>query len=294
VAETAGNADRLQLTISLRRADTDDPACTQLADQLYEKFTSPHPRRPDVGAYQDGCSILVLPPSFETYWEGAAGYYTRRKVRKALKQGYTFARIDRNRYLDDIHEINTSLDERQGRPMAQAYRERPAAFAPLPDYTCPRHQIRTYGVLRDGRLVAYTWVYQVGELCLFSTILGHGAHLANGVMFLLVADTLRDLIETCGTSYAMYNMHFSGTAGLRFFKEQMGFAPSFVLWQRADEDVRRASPRTGTGSGLLDLVPGGRRVALRLRRLGVVRRVAAFVGAGRERGSRTQGDGAPR
>lgn len=283
MADAASRTDLPALTISFRRGDTDDPACAQLADQLYEKFTAPHPSRPWVGAYQDGCSILALPSSFETYWEGAAGYYTRRKVRKALKSGYTFSRIERDRYLDDIHEINTSLDERQGRPMTEAYRKRSRPFGPLPDYRCPRHQIRTYGVLKDERLVAYTWVYQVGEVCLFSTILGHGDHLADGVMFQLVAETLRDLIEHCSTSYAMYNMHFSGTDGLRFFKEQMGFAPAFVLWQRNDEPVTRPTPpersagrRRAAGPAPIALA---RRVAHRLGVAGAIRHARDRLGS---------------
>lgn len=224
-----------ELTISFRRADTADEACTSLADQLYDKFTAPHKKHPEYGAYQQGCSILVLPPTFDEYWEGAAGYATRRKVRKALKEGYTFETIDRDRYLDDIFAINTSMEERQGRAMTESYRTKPDPFGPLPAYGCPHHQIRTYGVLKDGHLVAYTWLYQVGDMCLFSTILGHGEHLNAGVMYLLIAETLRDVIETAGTRYAMYNMHISGTEGLRFFKEQMGFAPYWVDWQRDQE-----------------------------------------------------------
>jgi hypothetical protein len=231
-----------ELTISFLRADTPDPACTALADELYAKFTAPHPRRPEVGAYQDGASILVLPDTFDEYWNGAAGYGTRRKVRKAEKSGYTFAPIDRDQYLDDIFAINTSMPERQGREMKEAYRARPEPFGPLPDYGCPRHQIRTYGVLKDEHLVAYTWLYQVGEMCLFSTILGHGDHLANGVMYLLVAETLKDVMDAAGTRYAMYNMHQSGTEGLRFFKEQMGFASHWVNWQLGADDP----PFTGT------------------------------------------------
>ena len=231
-----------RLTISFLRGDTPDPACIELADSLYDKFTAPHPRRPEIGAYQDGCSILVLPPTFEEYWEGPAGYGTRRKVRKAEKTGYTFGVIDRDQYLDDIFAINTSMSERQGKEMTDRYRERPAPFGPLPDYGCPRHQIRTYGVLKDGHLVAYTWLYQVGEMCLYSTILGHGEHLNAGVMYLLVAETLRDVIATAGTKYAMYNMHQSGTEGLRFFKEQMGFRSHWVDWQRADEPAFTGTP----------------------------------------------------
>ena len=231
-----------RLTISFRRADTADSACTVLADQLYEKFTAPHPKHPEYGAYQNGCSILALPATYEEYWEGAAGYGTRRKVRKAEKEGYAFAFIDRDEYLDDIFAINTSMEARQGREMTEGYRTRPGPYGPLPDYTCPHHQVRTYGVLKDGHLVAYTWLYQVGEMCLFSTILGHGDHLNAGVMYLLVAETLRDVIPFAGTKYAMYNMHQSGTEGLRFFKEQMGFRSTWVDWQRFDEPPASRTP----------------------------------------------------
>jgi len=224
-----------ELTISFLRADTADEHCALLADDLYEKFTAPHRQHPEYGAYQNGCSILVLPATFDEYWAGPAGYATRRKVRKALKEGYTFGVIDRDAYLDDIFAINTSMEERQGRAMTESYRKRPDPFGPLPDYGCPRHQIRTYGVLFDGHLVAYTWLYQVGEMCLFSTILGHGEHLNAGIMYLLIAETLRDVISSAGTRYAMYNMHVSGTEGLRFFKEQMGFAAYWVDWQRDKE-----------------------------------------------------------
>lgn len=236
-----------ELTISFLREDTPDPACIELSDTFFDKFTAPHPRHPECGAYQNGCSILVLPSTFEEYWDGAAGYGTRRKVRKAQKEGYTFGLIDRDQYLDDIFAINTSMSERQGKEMTEPYRERPDPFGPLPAYACPRHQVRTYGVLKDGHLVAYTWLYQMGEMCLFSTILGHGDHLNAGVMYLLIAETVKDVIAVAGTKYAMYNMHQSGTEGLRFFKEQMGFSSFWVNWQRADEPPFtgvRVDPRT--------------------------------------------------
>jgi hypothetical protein len=35
----------------------------------------------------------------------------------------------------------------------------------------------------------------------------------------------------------MYERHTSGTAGLQFFKERMGFRPYWVDWQLADEPV---------------------------------------------------------
>ena len=118
-----------ELNISFLRADTPDPHCTSMADELYDKFTAPHARHPEHGAYQDGCSILVLPATFDEYWNGPAGYYTRRKVRRALKEGYTFGRIDRDAYVEDIFAINTSLAERQGKEMTERYRARPGGRA---------------------------------------------------------------------------------------------------------------------------------------------------------------------
>lgn len=236
-APPAGPASRIspprrfsdEVTVSFLRADTDDRHCAALADMLYGKFTAPHPRVPGLGAYQDGCSILMLPESYDEWLRTVS--YVRRKLRRAERQGYSFGEIDRTRYVDDVHEINTSMAERQGKPMTDAYRLRPK-FGPLPNYTCPRHRLVTYGVLdAHGKLVAYTWVYQVGQMCLFSTILGHGDHLEEGVMYVLIAGAVRDLLATSGTRYAMYNMHNSGGEGLRFFKERMGFRGYWVNWQ---------------------------------------------------------------
>jgi hypothetical protein len=277
VADAVEERD-LELTISLLRADTPEPACIELPDQFYEKFTAPHPRHPEHGAYQNGCSILVLPDTFEAYWEGGAGYGTRRKVRKALKEGYTFGLIERDEYLDDIFAINTSLPERQGREMTEGYRSRPGPYGPLPRYSCPKHQLLTYGVIKDGHLVAYTWLYQIGEMCLFSTILGHGDHLNAGVMYLLIAETLRDLIPTASTRYAMYNMHQSGTEGLRFFKEQMGFRSVWVNWQLGAEP-----PHTGTPAEVLArLAPRAAHAGARPRPI-TVRRIARTLVRGARR-----------
>lgn len=222
-----------ELTINFQRSDMSSKWCTSYADMLHDKFAAPHARLEGYGAYEVGASILVLPDSFEEWWEDV-GYYTRRKVRKAEKDGYEFAVIERDQHLEDIFEINTSMQERQGREMTEAYQKRPGPFGALPEFSCPRHRLGAYGILLDGKLVAYTWVYQVGEMCLFSTILGHGDHLRSGVMFQLIAGVLQNLIPTSGTRYAMYNMHWSGTDGLRFFKERMGFRPYRVQWKRGD------------------------------------------------------------
>ena len=231
------------LTISFLRGDTADPHCVQYPDRFYAQFTAPSARDPRAGKYEDGCSILVTPPTFDAYWGSPHAYWMRQKVRRAGREGYVFAPIDRNAFLDDIFAINASMPERQGRPMGEAYQQQPAPQGPSPDFSCARHALRHYGVLREGHLYAYAWVYVVGEMCLFSTILGHGEHMKSGIMSLLVAEAVRDLMTVAGLRYAMYNLHASGTDGLRFFKEQMGFQPFRVTWVMGDgtDEERRAA-----------------------------------------------------
>jgi hypothetical protein len=207
--------------------------------------------------------VAVLPDTYEQWFEDV-GYYCRRKVRRAQKRGYTFARINRDDHLEDIHEINTSLEERQGRVMDERYRRAVKPFGPLPNHACPRHQLATYGVFKDGTLVAYAWIYQTGEMFLLSTLLGHGAHLNEGVMFLLIAGVIEDLITTAGSRYAVYERHWSGTEGLRFFKEQMGFRPYLVTFVRGDE--RPPTPREKVQAALGAQVQRVRRVRTGARR----------------------------
>jgi Acetyltransferase (GNAT) domain len=237
-----------RLTINLGAGDTPDPHCTFYVDELYPVYTrhmgSQYPGYSRLGT---GTSVAVLPDTYEQWFQDV-GKRRRRKVRLAQQQGYEFRRINRDDYLDDIYEVNTSLEERQGREMAPRYRRKVNPFGPLPEHTCPRHQLCTYGVLKDGKLVAYAWIYQTGEMFLLSTLLGHGEHLNEGIMFLLIAGVIEDLIRTAGSKYAVYERHWSGTEGLRFFKEQMGFKPYMVTFVRGDE--RPPTPREKIAAAL--------------------------------------------
>jgi hypothetical protein len=172
------------------------------------------------------CSVLSMPASVKD-WR-AEHRTARKRADRATRLGYRFSAIRREQYDDDIYEINTSLDQRQGRPMSAGYRER-THFMPLPEYPCARHAIRTYGVLDvRGTLVAYLWLYRAGELALVSSILGHGEHLANDVMYLLFQGVVGAEHELGG--WFVYNREDSGTDGLRYFKHKLGFAGMEVEW----------------------------------------------------------------
>ncbi|WP_144118690.1 hypothetical protein [Catellatospora sichuanensis] len=220
------------LTINLEYGDSAAATCLQLPLEYHTQFTAPHKNYPGYGFLEVNASVLALPDDIEKEWWGTPdSYWMRQKVRRALKLGYEFALFEHDDHLDDIHEINLSLDERQGRPMSESYRTRPSEFGPQDDQSCPRHRSDHFGVLKDGKLLAYTLAPACGEMMLFSRILGHGAHMEDGIMNLLVYEAAKHRREHSGTRYAVYYVHDSGTPGLQFFKRKMGFVGHRVEWQ---------------------------------------------------------------
>jgi hypothetical protein len=179
-----------------------------------------------VPTYSRGASILEMPATHEA-WR-SEHRTARKRADRSVRLGYRFAEIDRSTLNDDIHEINLSLPERQGRPMSDGYLQR-HNHGPLPSYPCDRHRVHTYGVLEGDRLRAYLALYRCGDLGLVSMILGHGLHLRNDVMYLLAAGLIEQQAHHGGVLF--YNSHASGTDGLRYYKERIGFRATDVEWQ---------------------------------------------------------------
>lgn len=192
-----------------------DEECKDFAGPLYVQLSA--------GRYGE-CSVLTLPTTLQEWRDEHRT--ARKRANRAGRLGYTFAEIDRERFSEDIHAINTSLTERQGRPMAVSYTQQ-VRYSPL-DYACPRHGVRTYGVLSGHRLAAYLWLYRAGDLALVSSILGRGDALRDDVMYLLMQGAIGREAEHGG--YLVYNRHDSGTDGLRYYKERCGFAEAAVEW----------------------------------------------------------------
>jgi hypothetical protein len=193
--------------------------CSEFAAPLLEQL--------DGGDYGE-CSVLDLDLDLDEWghWHRTA----RKRAARAERLGYLFGAYDRSRYLDDEFAINTSLERRQGRPMTAGYLERPTASDV---FACPRHRVTAYGVFGDVLddrfpLLAYAFIYRAGSLALVSQILGHGDYLRDDVMFLLVRGVIAAEVEAGG--FLVYNRHDSGTDGLRFFKERIGFEPREVEW----------------------------------------------------------------
>lgn len=207
--------DTLEATRISLAAGCEYASCALLALPLYKQLKIGY----------ETCSVLPLPADIDNWRD--THRTARKRADRAHRFGYRFEQIERERFIDDIHEINTSLPRRQGRPMSAGYQER-QNFVPLPVYPCDQHAIRTYGVLWGSHLFAYLWLYRSGDLALVSQILGHGAHLPNDVMYLLVQGVIGAELEHGGL--LVYNRADSGTDGLRYFKSKLGFEATEVQW----------------------------------------------------------------
>lgn len=138
-------------------------------------------------------------------------------ARKARSRGYVLAEIDRNDFIDDIYDINNSVEVRQGRPMDEAYRLKETSYSKEPNY-------KYFGVLNPaGKLVAYGNLGFFGNFAAFDRIIGVRNN--DGIMHLLVSEIICHVIESKTFNYVMYDTYFGASPGLKAFKTMLGFEP---------------------------------------------------------------------
>jgi hypothetical protein len=186
----------------------------------YRNCTRPHPRYKVFRHKTMGAALLDLEalPSAQHYLEHIKGknngaYHAKR----ARTRGYKLAHIDRNQFIDEIHAINTSLEQRQGRPMDAAYREKKLRFETLPHF-------RYYGVFNaDGKLVAYANLGIYGNFAGFAQLIGIRNN--DGIMHLMIVDIVSEIIEQRHVRYIMYDTFFGAHPGMQTFKTILGFRP---------------------------------------------------------------------
>jgi hypothetical protein len=195
----------------------------------YRSFTKPHPRFPLVRHKSIGVALVNLRQfdSPESYLAEISGKNRGASfAKRARKRGYTFGMIDRNAYVDQIHAINTSLTERQGRPMTAAYTTRSEHFDQLPNY-------RYYGVFAPcGKLVAYANMGFYGDFAALAQLMGYRNN--DGAMHLLIVELVSSLITEGRARFLMYDTFFGASAGLQSFKRMLGFQPHYVSYEFHD------------------------------------------------------------
>lgn len=188
--------------------------------RMHAHFTKPHPKykifqNKSLGAALVDLKRFAAPEAYMENVKGrnSAAYHAKR----ARSRGYTVVEIDKNDFVEDIHEINTSLDQRQGRPMPEAYRQKQTQFIVEKNY-------KYFGVLNPtGKLTAYSDVGLFGNFVAFDRLLGLRNN--DGAMHLMVTEIICRMIASHAYGYLMYDTFFGASPGLRTFKTMLGFEP---------------------------------------------------------------------
>ena len=186
----------------------------------YRYYTKPHPTYKIIEHKRWGAALIDL-QQFETlehYLEHIKGRNGGAwHARRARTRGYTLAEIDRNAFVDAIHDINTASEQRQGRAMDAAYTDKRTAYEQLSNFNY-------LGVLdANGKLMAYADLGHYGNFSAFSRLIGYRNN--DGVMHMLVVDVVTRLLREKKVRYLMYDTFFGALPGLQQFKTILGFTP---------------------------------------------------------------------
>jgi hypothetical protein len=201
----------------------------EASKRSFDYFTQRHPRYKVIQNKRWGVALLPLPEVFDAYLNGKHKELLRRKRRRASSLGFKFASIDPQERLNEILAINTSMPVRQGAAMSAGHLSLESIKAAF------KKGATMYGVIdAHGVLKAYAHTPMCGEAFIFSTLLGHGDDLDKGIMYLLISEVIREMIERKRKSglplWAVYDTFFGAQDGLRYFKERLGFKPYKVNW----------------------------------------------------------------
>ncbi len=220
-----------RLNIDLRRDATldNDPFYFQIVEDFHRNARLRHPKFPFIRLLQYGVAVYELPENHEAYLKSLESS-ARRNIKKALRNGYSFKRIQYNEHLHDIAEIHRSAPVRQG-PMAESFlREIPKPIMDPPSKT-NLHDYPYFGIMKDDRVLAYGGCLVAGEMLLLATVFGHDAHKSDGIVPLLIAGIAEyNYAHYPQVRYYVYDKVYGASQNLRRFKRKFGFTPCVVNW----------------------------------------------------------------
>ena len=243
--------------LDLPAACTRQPQCARFTDRIRERLVGRLIGAGETFPHQEVAAVIALrdhtPETFERLVRRRYKGNAVRDGRKSLKAGFRVEPFVRKVFLADVVEVNTSKEERTGRPMRDSYLRTveelggaAATYSEPSPPPCPVHWDQWWGVFRDdpGRtqgtltvdkqLLAYIDLRRVGELAIYSYIIGHGDYLSDGVMFHLHFELMRRMLgddapDTQGLGALMYAGFHQGGHGLVLWKKKAGFSPGLLV-----------------------------------------------------------------
>ncbi len=169
--------------------------------------------------------------SFAEYYEiikgkNSASYFTR----KSERMNNTFIAIDRNLYVDDIYEINTSSPRRQGKRMEDRFWIRETHYD-------DEAKSEYYGIVNNSqKLIAYIYLKYLCEAVFICRSLGHANYLDDGIMYQLIVRSIEKIFDRRSQTqkqikYIVYDSFLTNSKGLSLFKKRFKFEPKTVVWE---------------------------------------------------------------
>ena len=146
-------------------------------------------------------AFLKIDENIELYLK-KIGCKSRNMIKKCQKNEFYCKKINPDDYLDNIYEINTSKEIRQGKKMTNIYTEYPTKFNLNYKIYNQKYSVEFYGIFKDNKLVGYGMFYFCKEIVVLMKLLGHGDYLKFGIMNLLFFFIVNDCIENY--KYAKY------------------------------------------------------------------------------------------
>lgn len=223
------NLPNVAIDLGYSKAADNDPFFQQIVQGFYNEATARFKYCPLLQLNTIGVCLMPLPKTHEEYLKALEGS-ARRNVKKAIKKGCRFERIEHNDYLAEIGEIHRSAPVRQGAMPEEMLNGDPE---PINNgvSTNPLHDYPYFGVFIDDKLVAYAGCFVANELIQISTFFGHDAYKSDGVVPFLIAEVARYAIEHFPSArYYNYDKYFGAGKNLRRFKRKFRFDPYKVTW----------------------------------------------------------------
>lgn len=221
---------RLDIDLACDATNDNDPFYFHIVNEFYRDVTRRHPKFPLIRFMKYGVAVLQLPENHEAYLKilESSG---RRNIKKAIRNGYSFQRIDYNDHLDEISEILRSTSVRQG-PMEQAILNQDLTPINDPPSKTQTHDYPYFGVMKDGKLLAYAGCMVAGDMLLLSTVFGHDAYKSDGLVPLLISGIAEyKYAHYPNVKYYVYDKYYGASPSLRRFKKKFGFDPHVVNWK---------------------------------------------------------------
>ncbi|RZL00441.1 MAG: hypothetical protein EOP36_15680 [Rubrivivax sp.] len=234
IAKGITHLPHVSINLMLTLAVANDPFFQKVTLQFFKKANRRHPKFPLVRTFEYGFCVSHLKNGFENYYSTIEPS-ARRNQKKAERLGYVFEKIDYNAHLTGITDIRRSSTVRQGKAVPAQHFQKQAAPIQNPPSQTRFHDYPYFGILKDGKIVAFAACLVAGEICQIEEIFGHTDHQADGIVPMLIIQMARHIsAEYPQVAYFCYGNHYGASDTMKRFKKKLGFVPHKVSWKLND------------------------------------------------------------